>query len=60
VFYSNAKQLADPSRGFEDEDFWSIQALTLMTLYTLSISKRNAAYAYFGEESRSNLPRFLF
>lgn len=48
VFYSNAKQLADPTRGFEDEDFWSIQALTLMSLYTLAISKRNASYAYFG------------
>lgn len=48
IFYSDAKQLADPSSGFEDAGFWSIQALTLMSIYTLAISKRNAAYAYYG------------
>ncbi|KUJ21163.1 uncharacterized protein LY89DRAFT_428223 [Mollisia scopiformis] len=53
IFYSDAKQLADPSSGFEDAGFWSIQALTLMSVYTLAISKRNAAYAYYGMAVRS-------
>ncbi|CZS93758.1 uncharacterized protein RCO7_09432 [Rhynchosporium graminicola] len=46
VFYANAKHLNDPSTGFEDSGFWSIQALTLMTVYMLAVSRRNAAYAY--------------
>ena len=48
VFYSNAKNLGDPSAGFEDAGFWSIQALTLMAVYMLAVSKRNAAYALHG------------
>lgn len=48
-FFRNAKSLADPVSGFEDADFWSIQALLLMSLYMLSVSKRNASYAYYGE-----------
>lgn len=48
-FYRGAKHLGDPVSGFEDADFWSIQALLLMSVYTLSISKRNAAYAYYGK-----------
>ncbi len=48
LFYSDAKNIADPSSGFEDAGFWSIQALTLMSVYMLAISKRNAAYAYYG------------
>ncbi|KAK6585424.1 hypothetical protein PZA11_002151 [Diplocarpon coronariae] len=53
VFYQNAKNLCDPSTGFEDSGFWSIQALTLMTVYMLAASRRNAAYAYFGMAVRS-------
>jgi hypothetical protein len=41
--------LKDPSAGFEDAGFWSIQALTLMSVYNLAVSKRNAAYAFYGE-----------
>lgn len=48
IFYLNAKQLNDPVVGFEDADFWSVQALLLMTLFMLCRSKRNAAYAYLG------------
>lgn len=48
LFYENAKELRDPSTGFEDSGFWSIQALTLMSLYMLAVSRRNAAYAYHG------------
>jgi hypothetical protein len=48
VFYSSSKTLCDPIAGFEDADFWSVQALLLMTLYTLACSKRNAAFAYCG------------
>ncbi|PBP24323.1 hypothetical protein BUE80_DR004639, partial [Diplocarpon rosae] len=53
MFYQNAKSLCDPSTGFEDSGFWSIQALTLMTVYMLAASRRNAAYAYFGMAVRS-------
>ena len=49
VFYFDAKNLSDPSTGFEDAGFWSIQALTLMSVYMLAVSKRNAAYAYYGK-----------
>lgn len=52
-FFRSAKSLADPVSGFEDADFWSIQALILMSLYMLAISKRNAAYAYYGMAVRS-------
>ena len=51
LFFRSAKSLADPVSGFEDADFWSIQALLLMSLYMLAVSKRNASYAYFGEVS---------
>jgi hypothetical protein len=57
IFYRNAKSLADPVSGFEDADFWSVQALLLMALYMLSVSKRNAAYAYFGELREILLPQ---
>src|SRR4051812_4673360 len=50
VFYSNAQHLSDPTTGFEDAGFKSIQALALMSVYTLTVSKRNAAYAYYGEQ----------
>ncbi|KAI0816555.1 fungal-specific transcription factor domain-containing protein [Xylaria sp. FL0064] len=53
LFFRSAKSLADPVSGFEDADFWSIQALLLMSLYMLAISKRNASYAYFGMAVRS-------
>lgn len=53
LFYANAKHLCDPSTGFEDSGFWSIQALTLMSVYMLAVSRRNAAYAYYGNESTS-------
>lgn len=49
MFYRNAKSLNDPAAGFEDADFWSVQALALMTLYALTVSKRNAAYAFHGK-----------
>ncbi|KAI0014088.1 fungal-specific transcription factor domain-containing protein [Xylariaceae sp. FL0662B] len=53
LFFRNAKGLADPVSGFEDADFWSIQALLLMSLYMLTVSKRNASYAYYGMAVRS-------
>ncbi|KAI0526254.1 fungal-specific transcription factor domain-containing protein [Xylaria bambusicola] len=53
LFFRSAKSLADPVSGFEDADFWSIQALLLMSLYMLAVSKRNASYAYFGMAVRS-------
>lgn len=48
VFYLNAQSLRNPLVVFEDADFWSVQALCLMGLYMLTISKRNTAYAYIG------------
>ncbi|RYP45923.1 hypothetical protein DL768_007791 [Monosporascus sp. mg162] len=53
LFYRNARVLADPVSGFEDADFWSVQALLLTSLYMLAVSKRNAAYAYHGMAVRS-------
>ncbi|KAJ2896619.1 hypothetical protein MKZ38_005409 [Zalerion maritima] len=53
LFFRSAKCLADPVSGFEDADFWSVQALLLMAVYMLSVSKRNAAYAYYGMAVRS-------
>lgn len=48
LFFRSAKSMCDPGAGFEDADFWSIQALSLMTIYMLILSKRNTAYAYLG------------
>jgi hypothetical protein len=53
VFYLNAKSLNDPMTGLEDADFWSVQALLLMTVYMLAKSKRNTAFALLGMAIRS-------
>jgi hypothetical protein len=53
VFYLNAKNLNDPMTGFEDQDFWSVQALLLMSVYMLAKSKRNTAFALLGMAARS-------
>ncbi|GAW19142.1 hypothetical protein ANO14919_086260 [Xylariales sp. No.14919] len=53
LFFRSARSLAHPVSGFEDADFWSIQALLLMSLYMLAVSKRNASYAYYGMAIRS-------
>lgn len=53
VFYLNAKNLSDPMTGFEDQDFWSVQALLLMSVYMLAKSKRNTAFALLGMATRS-------
>ena len=53
VFYLNAKSLNDPLTGFEDADFWSVQALLLMTIYMLAKSKRNTGFALLGMAVRS-------
>lgn len=53
LFYRNARMLADPVSGFEDADFWSVQALLLTSLYMLAVSKRNAAYVYHGKDTAS-------
>lgn len=47
--FRQTKSLIDPVCGLEDADVWSIQVLVLMSLYTLSISKHNASYAYCGK-----------
>lgn len=48
LFYRNAEGIFNPVSGFEDADFWSVQALLLMSLYKLVVSKRNASYFYYG------------
>ncbi|KAK3070381.1 hypothetical protein LTS18_015115, partial [Coniosporium uncinatum] len=53
MFYLSAKSLNDPLTGFEDADFWSVQALLLMALYMLGKSKRNTAFALLGMAVRS-------
>jgi hypothetical protein len=53
VFYLNAKSLNDPMTGLEDQDFWAVQALLLMSFYMLAKSKRNSAFALLGMAARS-------
>lgn len=53
AFYLNAKSLNDPMTGLEDQDFWSVQALLLMSVYMLAKSKRNTAFALLGMAARS-------
>ncbi|EPE10259.1 fungal specific transcription factor domain-containing protein [Ophiostoma piceae UAMH 11346] len=53
LFFRSAKCLCDPLSGLEDADFWSIQALSLISIYMLAVSKRNAAFAYHGMAVRS-------
>ena len=55
AFYLTAKEMNDPMAGLEDQDFWSIQALLLMSFYTLAKSKRNTAFALLGMAARSAL-----
>jgi hypothetical protein len=52
AFYLNAKSLNDPM-NLEDQDFRSVQALLLMSVYMLAKSKRNTAFALVGMASRS-------
>jgi hypothetical protein len=52
IFFLNAKHLNDPICGFEDGGFSSIQSLLLMTIYMLTASKRNTAWAYLGMATR--------
>lgn len=53
AFFGAAKHCGDPMSGFEDADLWSVQALILMSVYMLSISRRNSANAYYGMAVRS-------
>ncbi|KAF1829927.1 hypothetical protein BDW02DRAFT_573504 [Decorospora gaudefroyi] len=55
AFYLSAKNLNDPMTGLEDQDFWSVQALLLMSFYMLAKSKRNTAFALLGMAARSAL-----
>lgn len=48
MFFLGARHLKDSASGIEDGDFASIQALLIMTLYMLSVGKRNTAWAYIG------------
>ena len=49
LFYQKAKHLDDPTHGLEDAGLWAIRALVLMSVYMLSIFRRNASYGYYGK-----------
>ncbi|KAI0834940.1 fungal-specific transcription factor domain-containing protein [Hypoxylon sp. FL0890] len=54
LFFRNAKRIYHNSiSGFEDADFWSVQALLLVSVYMLAVSRRNASYLYCGMAVRS-------
>ncbi|KAF7453042.1 Fungal-trans domain containing protein [Pyrenophora tritici-repentis] len=55
AFYLTAKEMNDPMAGLEDQDFWSVQALLLMSFHMLAKSKRNTAFALLGMAARSAL-----
>ena len=52
-YYFAAKKMCNPRDGFEDADFWSIQALALMSWFMLCRSQRSRAYIYAGMAIRS-------
>jgi hypothetical protein len=56
LFFRSARSMCDPDSGFEDADFWSVQALSLMTMYMLVVSKRNRAYADLGKRLATSSP----
>lgn len=53
LFFRNARAIYDPVLGIEEADFWSVQALLLVSLYMLAVSRRNASYVYCGMAVRS-------
>ncbi|KAF2668195.1 hypothetical protein BT63DRAFT_270332 [Microthyrium microscopicum] len=53
IFYINAKSQCDPQTGLEDADFWSCQALLLMTIFMMTKGKRNTAFVLLGMAIRS-------
>ncbi|SPO01128.1 uncharacterized protein DNG_03875 [Cephalotrichum gorgonifer] len=57
-FFRSTRRLADPMTIQENADFWSVQILCLMSVYMLSISRRNAAHSYLAV--RRNVWRSLF
>ncbi|KAI5861488.1 hypothetical protein GGS23DRAFT_136260 [Durotheca rogersii] len=48
LFFRSAKSMTESLGGLEDAGFWSVQCLSLVSLYTLTVSKRNCSYAYYG------------
>ncbi|MDI1486762.1 MAG: hypothetical protein OHK93_006023 [Ramalina farinacea] len=52
-FYHAARDISNLLSGFEEPNFWSIRALTLMTFYLLMRSRQNTACAYHGMAVRS-------
>ncbi|CAK7230154.1 hypothetical protein SCUCBS95973_007476 [Sporothrix curviconia] len=53
IFFRSAKCLANPLENIEEIDFWSVQALSLITVYMLAASRRNTAYSFHGMAVRS-------
>ena len=46
--FEAAKAMVHGWSGLDDADMWSVQALTLLAVYHLTLSKRNSAEAYHG------------
>ncbi|KAG8534066.1 uncharacterized protein KY384_000909 [Bacidia gigantensis] len=53
IYYATAKSLVDPLSCAGDCSLWSIQALTLLSVFMLLRSARNAAYLFVGMAIRS-------
>ena len=51
LLFRSAKFLGECVSGFENGDLWSVQALCLMGVYQMMVSRWNAAYVYIGEQS---------
>ncbi|KAH7328545.1 fungal-specific transcription factor domain-containing protein [Stachybotrys elegans] len=52
-FFRAASELGGPQGGFYDSNLWSVQALILMTMYTLAVARRSSAYSYYGMAVRT-------
>ena len=50
LLFKSAKFLGEYVSGFEDGDLWSVQALCLMAVYQMMVSRWNAAYVCIGEK----------
>lgn len=50
LFFRHAKYLLSHNSSFESLDLWSIQALSLMAVYAMVVSRRNTAYFYLGKK----------
>jgi hypothetical protein len=48
IFFLTAKHLRDPVCGLEDGNFGAVQSLLLVTIFMLTVAKRNTAWVCLG------------